>query len=620
MALDVGVVSDIAGLETLEAAWWDLFDASAEATPFQSPAWLIAWWRAFHPGDLRTIVVRDGDRLVGLAPFYIERTTSGGRLLAMGIGTSDYLDVLVAPDCSGQALAAIGAAVEALPGWQEWELTDMAPFAAGRGLPALSGCTAEESLTAARHVLALTDDPAALLPTGKSRKLRMAEHRARRDGGHTIHRADAGSLDRLLTWLIDLHRRRWTGRGETGVFADPRVERCHREALPRLLRHGMLRLYGLERNGVVTAVQLGFQHRRRAFAYVAGFDPADAQVSPGTLLTAHAIREAQREGCRWFDFLKGEEAHKQSWGARGQEAFRRVWRRRGDDAVALLASGQLPANVALMRLAYRARSAAEVEAGLARAEAAADDVDARRRLAAAGVLWRASPRAFTLVEAVRDEVEATSGDDGDAVKDCARLFDRACRHAPDGAAALYALGRGDILERATDEIVALLEARGLLDRRMRILDLGCGSGRIAAALAGKAAQVVAVDISAGMLAAARRRLGRLANVMLVQGSGRDLAWLADQAVDLVLAVDVFPYLVKSGPTLVAETMSEVRRVLRPAGSLVVLNWSYRGDPQGDRRQAAAEAERLGLLLQEQGPAGFAFWDASLHHLVRPVGA
>ena len=85
----------------------------------------------------------------------------------------------------------------------------------------------------------------------------------------------------------------------------------------------MLRLYGIERHGRITAVQLGFLHRRRAFAYAGGFDPEDAQVSLGTLLTAHAIMEAQREGCRWFDFLKGDEAHKLSWGAKRQEAFRR---------------------------------------------------------------------------------------------------------------------------------------------------------------------------------------------------------------------------------------------------------------------------------------------------------
>jgi CelD/BcsL family acetyltransferase involved in cellulose biosynthesis/SAM-dependent methyltransferase len=618
MTLGTAIVSDMAGLAALEAPWWDLFEACPEATPFQSPAWLLAWWRAFHPGDLRVVAVRDGERLVGLGPLYIERSISGGRLLPLGIGTSDYLDVLVAADRRGPVETAIAAEVEQLAGWQEWELTDLASFAAGRRLPELNSCHAEDGGAVPCHVLTLDptgDDPARSLPRGKARKLRMAEHRAARADGFSIRRADGGSLAPLLDRLIDLHRRRWLERGDTGVFADERVVRCHREALPALLERGMLRLYGLERNGIVTAVQLGFKRRERAYAYTAGFDPADGHVSPGTLLMAHAIGEAWREGCRWFDFLKGDEAHKASWGARPQRRFRRVWRRRGHDIVAQLLDGTLPANVALMQLAYGAGSAAEVEAALVGAEHAADG-GRGGRLKAAQTLWRESPLAFSVVQAVRGEVDVQGGSSGDAVRSFARLFDRAAAHAADGAAALYALGRDDILVQASEEIVSLLASRRVLDKRACVLDLGCGSGRMAAALAGRAAQIIGVDISAGMLAAARRRTAGRANVTLIQGSGRDLAWLGDEAVDLVLAVDVFPYIVESGPGMIAAMIMEAGRVLRPGGSLVVLNWSYRGDLAEDSRDARIAGERQGLALAEAGPAGLRFWDAALFHLVR----
>jgi CelD/BcsL family acetyltransferase involved in cellulose biosynthesis/SAM-dependent methyltransferase len=618
MTLGTAIVSDIAGLAALEAPWWDLFEACPEATPFQSPAWLLAWWRAFHPGDLRVVAVTDGERLVGLGPFYIERSIAGGRLLPMGIGTSDYLDVLVAADRRGPVETTIAAEIEQLAGWQEWELTDLASFAAGRWLPELSSCNAEDEAAAPCHVLPLDptgDDPARLLPRGKARKLRMAEHRAARADGFSIHHADAGSLAPMLDRLIDLHCRRWRERGDTGVFSDERVVRCHREALPRLNERGMLRLYGLERNGIVTAVQLGFKRGERAYAYVAGFDPADGHVSPGTLLTAHAIREAWREGCRWFDFLKGEEAHKASWGARPQKRFRRVWRRRGRDIVAQLLEGTLPANVAVMQLAYGAGSAAEVEAALAGAARAGDGGGAGR-LKAAQALWRESPLAFSLVQAVRGEVEGQSGSSGDPVRSFARLFDRAAAHAADGAAALYALGRDDILVQASEEIASLLESRRVVDKHARVLDLGCGSGRMAAALAGRAGQIIGVDISEGMLAAARRRTAGRANVMLIRGSGRDLAWLGNEAVDLVLAVDVFPYIVESGPGMIAAMVAEAGRVLSRGGSLVVLNWSYRGDLAEDSRDARIAGERQGLALEEAGPAGLRYWDAALFHLVR----
>lgn len=49
--------------------------------------------------------------------------------------------------------------------------------------------------------------------------------------------------------------------------------------------------------------------RRRAYACLGGFDPAEAFVSPGILLIGHAIEEAARKGAREFHFLRGREAY-----------------------------------------------------------------------------------------------------------------------------------------------------------------------------------------------------------------------------------------------------------------------------------------------------------------------
>jgi CelD/BcsL family acetyltransferase involved in cellulose biosynthesis len=45
-------VADTAGLEALRADWVDLWRRVPTATPFQSPAWLVPWWRVFDDGEL----------------------------------------------------------------------------------------------------------------------------------------------------------------------------------------------------------------------------------------------------------------------------------------------------------------------------------------------------------------------------------------------------------------------------------------------------------------------------------------------------------------------------------------------------------------------------------------
>jgi len=71
------IIRDLVALENLAPRWWDLWRRSPTATPFQSPAWLIPWWRSFHPGALSAIAVHRGEGLVGFAPFYCEESAAG---------------------------------------------------------------------------------------------------------------------------------------------------------------------------------------------------------------------------------------------------------------------------------------------------------------------------------------------------------------------------------------------------------------------------------------------------------------------------------------------------------------------------------------------------------------
>lgn len=95
----------------------------------------------------------------------------------------------------------------------------------------------------------------------------------------------------------------------------------------------------------------------------------------------------------------------------------------------------------------------------------------------------------------------------------------------------------------------------------RVLDLGCGAGEFSAALAQAGARPIGVDVAAEAL---RRAAAR--------APGRDLRlWRAgealpvdDNAVDVVWAGEVIEHVADVAPWL-----SEVRRVLRPRGTLLL---------------------------------------------------
>jgi CelD/BcsL family acetyltransferase involved in cellulose biosynthesis len=64
-------------------------------------------------------------------------------------------------------------------------------------------------------------------------------------------------------------------------------------------------------------------HRDRNYFYLCDFHPDYAAISPGTLVTAHAIEHAAQRGAKYFDFLQGEEPYKyQKWGAQPRQTYR----------------------------------------------------------------------------------------------------------------------------------------------------------------------------------------------------------------------------------------------------------------------------------------------------------
>ncbi|MFF9126506.1 class I SAM-dependent methyltransferase [Streptomyces sp. NPDC014889] len=141
-----------------------------------------------------------------------------------------------------------------------------------------------------------------------------------------------------------------------------------------------------------------------------------------------------------------------------------------------------------------------------------------------------------------------------------RSADRDQANDYDSFAEAYSAENENNLVNAYYERPAVLALAGDVAGR-RILDAGCGSGPLSAALRDRGALVTGIDASAGMLELARRRLGDDVNLHVVDL--RDPLPFDDGAFDDVVASLVLHYLEDWGPTL-----AELRRVLRPGGRLI----------------------------------------------------
>ena len=173
------------------------------------------------------------------------------------------------------------------------------------------------------------------------------------------------------------------------------------------------------------------------------------------------------------------------------------------------------------------------------------------------------PGARQLWPVIRDQVEMTPGADQDE-----RRLQSVLQRRRETSRAFFssASGEWDRLRRGLfGDRVHLLALLSLLDERLVVGDLGCGTGQLSEALAPHVAQVIALDGSPEMLQAARHRLQGHRNVDVREGALESMP-IATAALDVAVASLVLHHQPEPGRVL-----AEMARVLKPGGRILVVD-------------------------------------------------
>jgi SAM-dependent methyltransferase len=273
-----------------------------------------------------------------------------------------------------------------------------------------------------------------------------------------------------------------------------------------------------------------------------------------------------------------------------------------ESPVDLHRDGRVSAEVALARLVLAGLTPEQIAAQLhAAGNPALSRIALERRTDLA--------RLRSFLDAALVDHEASATDEARSLAAMRALFNRAATLCPEAGVAAYSLGDPRVLEAATAELVDWLKRESLLGRGTDVLDLGCGIGRVAAAIAPEVGSVLGLDISLAMIAEARRR-HRAPNLRFETTEGDDLSAVPAESIDLVLAVDSFPYLVQASASIAERHVAVAARILRRCGALAILNLSYRG-LDADRADAARWAAAYGFDLVCNGRTPFSLWDGSV---------
>jgi SAM-dependent methyltransferase len=158
----------------------------------------------------------------------------------------------------------------------------------------------------------------------------------------------------------------------------------------------------------------------------------------------------------------------------------------------------------------------------------------------------------------------------------------------------FALPFSETRRRLQPGVARLLER---ISAGERILDLGCGAGTLASALAqhGFSGSYLGLDFSLGLLEAARENVRRLetpdSGILFRQADLSNAAWAQDLPAgdyDAVLAFAVLHHIPSSEMRL--RLLRQVREILTPGGLFYLSNWQFLNSPRlRGRIQAWGEA-------------------------------
>ena len=294
--------------------------------PFQSWEWNYWWWKHLgHDSQLRIITAVKHGKLCGIAPFIV--TSRGGetclRFIGSGEACTDHVQLIVAQDHTHEFCDAIASQTHQKQGF----LSDVSLLEFEGVSPASNANTLCERLgnrfwsyridlesTWLVRLPSSWETFAAQRHKSLRRKIRKAETRYLT--GEAVAKSTKTGLDfeSAFDTLVDLHQKRFTSKGEPGVFSDDSFTCFLRNATRELATRGKAEIITAEVCGKPITAQLYLHGSRGPQMYQSGICDQSMKLDPGHLLFVHAITSAIDDGCTEFDFLRGDDKYKRAWG------------------------------------------------------------------------------------------------------------------------------------------------------------------------------------------------------------------------------------------------------------------------------------------------------------------
>ena len=347
--MHIDIIETSWSLAELEDNWNAVYDADDEAQIFLSWKWLSGWLSSI-PGPWFILAAKERDAAdlpyVAFFPLrlqtVIEKSDVFGNVRMAGNFGADYTGIVCRPEAEHRVIPTFARAIKQM-NWAHLHLDNIRM--SERRWRLLTACFPKASFHSAKVDKTVKIDgvdnslcPYAALPndwnsylgtlsTNTRQKIRRLLKQLEASSEYRITVATPETFDRDLKTLLGFWETKWRARKADRTDS---LIRSNGTMLTRSFHSGLVYLPTFwDGDRPVAALATLVEPRKRTFSfYMAGRDETFEGPPAGMILHAYSIRHAIERGFVEYDFLRGNEPYKYTWGAIDEPIQRLLIRRR----------------------------------------------------------------------------------------------------------------------------------------------------------------------------------------------------------------------------------------------------------------------------------------------------
>ena len=324
--LKVSEITDFSEFEGLKDTWNQVLQKSIDNDVFSTWEWLWCWWRTYGKDrQLKILVAEEDDEIIAFAPLMVSqyrclRLGTFRKLEFIGSPNADYNNFILLKK-ENECLQLFMSHLSEDSDWDLLELRDVREgSASAKILQTAINNRAPKMSMMVNNICPYIDLPASMdefmttLSANMRRNIRKKMRKLRKD--HKVDfksYRDFSSIEDAMETFFDLHQRRWTSTGGTGVFASADFRAFHLKVAEAFSRTEWLGLNFLTADDEPISAEYSFDYDSKTYGYLTGFNPDYGRYSTGTLSKMCAIEQSIQKGFREYDFARGSESYKAHW-------------------------------------------------------------------------------------------------------------------------------------------------------------------------------------------------------------------------------------------------------------------------------------------------------------------